>query len=89
MSLTQFIKTAKLAICILFWIIMFIGTLIWVIGTEGIENNIFVICLSFFVYYITIVYRENKFVFGFMAFTVIVFVIILYLASTSKTKSKI
>ncbi len=89
MSFNQIIKGAKRAICIVFWIEVFLVTVILLNGTQGIENQILIICLAVFMYYISIFWRNNKFVFGFMTVSVILFVIILALSNSSKSKYKI
>jgi len=86
MSFNQFLKGLMNFICYLFWIFLFIGTLIWVGVAEGLVNKVFIMCLSALVYYVTIVYRENKWVLGFMLACVIFVIIFIYAASRTTKK---
>lgn len=89
MNFFQIIKSGKKAIWIVFWIELFVIGLFWAISTEGIENKIFIIGLTIFLYYISIFWRNNKYVFWFMVASVILFALVLILSNNSKYKHQI
>ena len=89
MNFTQIIKAGKKSIQIFFWIEVFIVSVFWTIGVEGIENKIIIIGLAIFIYYISIFWRDNKYVFWFMVISVILFILVLIFANNSKYKHKI
>jgi hypothetical protein len=89
LNFTQIIKAGKKSIQIFFWIEVFIVSVFWTIGVEGIENKIIIIGLAIFIYYISIFWRDNKYVFWFMVISVILFILVLIFANNSKYKHKI
>lgn len=89
MNFNQFLKTAKQSIMIVYWgICLFITFVLSAIAEDNV-NLILIVCLSILNFYITITWRNNKYVFGFMTISVIFVVIILFLADSSKTKNNL
>ena len=87
MNFNQFLNAAKHSIMGAYWAICVFVTFVLCAIAEDNVNLIFVICLSILNFYITITWRNNKYVFGFMTISVIFIVIMLYLADSSKTKN--
>jgi len=87
MNFNQFLNAAKHSIMGAYWTICVFVTFVLCAIAEDNVNLIFVICLSILNFYITITWRNNKYVFGFMTISVIFIVIILFLADSSKTKN--
>ena len=86
MKFNQFLNAAKHSIMGVYWTICVFVTFVLCVTAENNINIIFIICLSILNFYITISWRNNKYVFGFMTISVIFVVIILFLADSSKTK---
>ena len=71
---------------VVYWMLSLGITFYWAAVADGYVNLIFIISLSILNFYITIRWRDNKFVFGFMFISVIIIVIILFLMASSKNK---
>lgn len=88
MNFSSILKVAKSVVAWLFWISLFFVTIFLVVVGQDVMTQAFWIGFALLQYYITIRFRNNKFVFYYMLVVVIILVIVVIAALMSNPKKR-